>query len=476
MSLLIKNGRIITATDDYTGDIYIEGEKIVAVGKDLAAKLAIPGSVGIGKAVGAGGEAVTVIDATGLLVIPGGIDPHVHLDMPFMGTFSSDTHETGTRAALFGGTTTVIDFVLQTQGHSLKEALTEWQGRATGTAVGDYSFHMAVTDFNDHTRSEIKEMIEKEGISSFKTFMAYKGALMIDDRQMVALMGEVRQQGGLVTVHATNGDMIDYLVAKHRAEGHRAPIYHYLSQPEVTEAEASGRFADMANYTGCPGYIVHLTCEGALNAVRDATRRDQKIFVETCIQYLLLDASLYEKDFEGAKWVMSPPLREKKDQTTLWAGINQGLVNVVATDHCPFRWEQKLMGQSDFSKIPNGHPAIENRMELLYSEGVHKGRISLNKFVEVACTNPAKIFGMFPRKGTIAPGSDADIVLFDPEQKHVLSASTHHMNVDYSGYEGWELTGKVKTVLLRGKVAIDKNKCLVEKGYGAFIRREKLIK
>ena len=424
MSVLIKNGRIVTATDDFQGDVLIEGETILAVGKDLSGLLPAP--------------ADTVIDATGLLVIPGGIDPHVHLDMPFMGTFSSDTHETGTRAALFGGTTTVIDFVLQKQGHSLKEALAEWNSRAAGTAVGDYSFHMAVTDFNEGTKAEIADMVEKEGITSFKTFMAYKGALMIDDRQMTALMQEVKQRGGMVTVHATNGDMIDYLIAQHRSEGKLSPRYHYLSQPEVTEAEASGRFADIADYTGCPGYIVHLTCEGALNAVRNATRRNQKVFVETCIQYLLLDDSLYENDFEGAKWVMSPPLRKKKDQTTLWAGINQGLVNVVATDHCPFMWKQKLMGKDDFSKIPNGHPAIENRMELLFSEGVGKGKISLNKYVEVACTNPAKIFGMFPRKGTIAPGSDADIVLFDPTERHTLSAATHHMNVDYSGYEGWE--------------------------------------
>jgi len=457
MSLLIKNGRIVTATDDYHGDVFIRGETVVAVGQGLDDE-----------------NADRIIDAHGLLVMPGGVDPHVHLDMPFMGTFSSDTHETGTRAALFGGTTTVIDFVLQKQGHSLKEALTEWQGRATGTAVGDYSFHMAVTDYNDSTQKEIRQMVEEEGITSFKTFMAYKGALMIDDRQMTALMQEVRRQGGLVTVHATNGDMIDYLIAKHRGEGKLSPLYHYLSQPEVTEAEASGRFADISNYTGCPGYIVHMTCEGALNAVRNATRRNQKVFVETCIQYLLLDANLYERDFEGAKWVMSPPLRQKKDQETLWAGINQGLVNVVATDHCPFMWKQKLMGEKDFSRIPNGHPAIENRMELLYSEGVHKGRISLNKYVEVACTNPAKIFGMFPRKGTIAPGSDADILILDPNAKHSLSASTHHMNVDYSAYEGWELTGKVHTVLLRGKVAIEKDECLVDKGYGQFIRRGKV--
>jgi dihydropyrimidinase len=453
MSVLITNGRIITATDDFTGDIYIEDEKIVSIGRHLHV------------------SADKTIDATGQLVMPGGIDPHVHLDMPFMGTFSSDSYETGTRAALFGGTTTVIDFILQKQGHSLQEAFDEWNGRANGTAVGDYSFHMAVTDFNDKTRPEIKTMVEDHGITSFKTFMAYKGALMIDDRQMTALMQEVRRHGGLVTVHATNGDMIDYLVARHRAEGKLTPRYHYLSQPEITEAEASGRFADMAHYTGCPGYIVHLTCEGALNAVRNATIRNQHVWVETCIQYLLLDASRYGEDFEGAKWVMSPPLREKKDQATLWAGINQGLVNVVATDHCPFRWEQKLMGKDDFSKIPNGHPAIEHRMELLYSEGVRKGRISLQKYVELTSTNPAKIFGLFPRKGTLAPDSDADIILLDPNRQHTLSAATHHMNVDYSAYEGWQLTGKVQTVLLRGQVAIDQGECKIGKGYGRFIRR-----
>jgi len=456
MSILIKNGRIITATDDYIADIFIEGETIHSIGKNLDV------------------EADQTIDASGKLVMPGGIDPHVHLDMPFMGTYSSDNYETGTRAALYGGTTTVIDFILQTQGRSLQSALSEWKGRSDNNAVGDYSFHMAVTDFNDETKKEIQHFIEVEGITSFKTFMAYKGALMIDDRQMIGLMDEVKKHGGLINVHATNGDMIDYLIGKHRSEGKLSPLYHYLSQPEVTEAEASERFVDMANYTGCPGYIVHLTCEGALNAVRNATRRNQNVFVETCIQYLILDASLYEKDFEGAKWVMSPPLREKKDQETLWAGLNQGMVQVVATDHCPFMWEQKLMGKDDFSKIPNGHPAIENRMELLFSEGVNKGRITLNKYVEVASTNAAKIFGMFPKKGTIAVGSDADILIFDPNEKHTLSAKTHHMNVDYSGYEGWELTGKVKTVLLRGKVAIDNNECKVEKGYGQFVKRNKV--
>lgn len=456
MSLLIKNGRVITADADFTADIFVVDETIQAIGKNL------------------GVQADQEIDATGKLVFPGGIDPHVHLDMPFMGTFSSDNYETGTRAALFGGTTMVIDFILQKQGNSLQSALDEWRSRSDNNCVGDYSFHMAVTDFNDNTRTEIKKMIEQEGITSFKTFMAYKGALMIDDRQMIGLMEEVNQHGGLINVHATNGDMIDYLVAKHRAEKKLSPLYHYLSQPEITEAEASERFVDMTYYTGCPGYIVHLTCEGALNAVRNATRRNQKVFVETCIQYLILDASLYEKDFEGARWVMSPPLRQPKDQATLWAGINQGLVQVVATDHCPFKWEQKLMGKDDFSKIPNGHPAIENRMELLYSEGVHTGKISLNKYVEVACTNPAKIFGMFPRKGTLSPGSDADIVIFDPNETHTLSAASHHMNVDYSAYEGWPVTGKVKMVILRGQVAIDNGTCLLKKGYGQFIKRNKV--
>ncbi|MBL0055901.1 MAG: dihydropyrimidinase [Chitinophagaceae bacterium] len=456
MSILIKNGHIVTGSDNYTGDIFIEGETISAIGTDLPV------------------SATETIDATGLLVFPGAIDPHVHLEMPFMGTFSSDDYESGTRAALHGGTTTVIDFILQKQGNSLYDAYNEWSGRANNNAVGDYGFHMAVTDFNENTAREIRDLVEKEGITSFKIFMAYKGALMIDDKQMVGLMNEVKQQGGMVTVHATNGDMIDFLIAKHRAEGKMAPLYHYLSQPEVTEAEASERFAGIAGYTGCPGYIVHMTCEGALNAVRANNAKNQKVFAETCIQYLLLDASLYEKDFDGAKWVMSPPLREKKDQAALWAGINQGLVQVVATDHCPFKWEQKLMGKDDFSKIPNGHPAIEHRVELLYSEGVRKGKITLNKFVEVLSTNPAKIFGMHPRKGCIAPGSDADIVLFDPNYQHTLSVKTHHMNTDYSAYEGWELTGKVKTVLLRGKVAIDDNVCLLEKGYGRYIKRNKV--
>jgi len=455
MSLLIKNGTVVTAADFHRADVLIEGEHVKAIGHDLKA------------------DNAQVIDAKGMFVLPGGVDPHVHLDMPFMGTYSSDNYETGTRAALHGGTTTVIDFILQTQGKSLRHALEQWQGRMTGNLFGDLSWHMAVTDFNEGTRKEVKEMVEQEGITSFKTFMAYKGALMIDDRQMVGLMQEVKKCGGIVIVHATNGDMIDFLVQKHREEGKLTPLYHYLSQPEITEAEASGRFADMASYTGVPAYIVHMTCEGALNHVRDAAKRGQRVLAETCIQYLLLDASLYERA-DGAKWVMSPPLREKKDQLQLWAGIDQGSIQVVSTDHCPFMMAQKALGSADFSKIPNGHPAIEHRMELLFSEGVNKKRITVNKFVEVTATNPAKIFGMFPRKGTIGIGSDADIILLDPNEKHTLSAKTHHMNVDYSAYEGMQLTGKVKTVILRGQVAVEGGETKISKGYGKFVRRNKV--
>jgi dihydropyrimidinase len=456
MKTLIQNGTLVTAEATFAADLLVENDKIAGIGHALPTQ-------GIDR----------VIDASGKLVIPGGIDPHVHLDMPFMGTYSSDDYTTGTRAALFGGTTMVIDFILQTQGDTLYNALRTWQKKSEGKAVGDYSYHMAVTDFNPEVGKEVVAMIEKEGISSFKTFMAYKGALMIDDGQMMNLMRVVRDHGGLVTVHATNGDMIDALIARHKREGKLSPLYHYLSQPEITEAEASGRFADLLYYTGCPGYIVHMTCEGALNAVRRATLRNQRVLVETCTQYLVLDASLYEKGFEAAKWVMSPPLRQPKDQEALWAGLNQGLVQVVGTDHCPFMWEQKKMGETDFSKIPNGHPAIEHRVELLFSEGVAKKRITLNKFVEASSTRAAQIFGMHPRKGTLSVGADADIVIFNPETKHKISASTHHMRCDYSAYEGMELTGKTETVLLRGELAIHNNECLIQPGFGQFIHRGK---
>jgi dihydropyrimidinase len=454
-SLLIRNGIIVTATDQYQGDVLVRDEKIVAIAQSLDE------------------SADRVIDAAGCYLFPGGIDAHTHMELPFMGTFASDTFHSGTLAGLHGGTTTIVDFAIQTQGDSLENAIQEWHRKADGHAVGDYAFHCAVTDFNDSTRQEIPRVINEHGINSFKTFMAYKGALMVDDRQMFELMKELVKHGGIITTHAENGDMVDHLVQKFVAEGKTEPRYHVLSRPPICEAEASGRVIDLAYQAECPLYIVHMTCEESLARVRQATLRDQKVHVETCVQYLLLDDSLYFQDgFEGAKVVMSPPLRKKKDQEALWAGINQNLVHHVATDHCPFCCDQKEMGLDNFSKIPNGAPGVENRVELMYSEGVNQERISLNKFVEVTSTTAAKIFGLFPRKGTIAVGSDADIVVFDPEVEHTISAETHHMNVDYSAYEGWKVRGKCRSTILRGQVVIDEGAAQVEEGYGKYLARE----
>ena len=456
-SLLIKNGTVVTATENFAGDVFIVDEKVQTIGKDLGATLNV--------------RADKTIDAQGCYLFPGGIDAHTHMELPFMGTFASDTFESGTLAGLHGGTTTIIDFAIQTHGDTLTNALNQWHEKAGGKAVGDYAFHVAVTDFNDKTKEEIKDLVQKHGVTSFKTFMAYKGALMVDDRQMVELFKELKKYGALLTTHAENGDMVASLIDENVKKGNLTPRYHALSRPEIVEAEASGRVIDMAWHTESPLYIVHMTCEQALNRVREASKRNQKVFVETCVQYLLLDDSVYTDTFEGSKWVMSPPLRKEKDQKALWAGINQNLVHVVATDHCPFCMDQKRMGEKDFSKIPNGAPGIENRMELMFSEGVGKGRISLNKFVEVNSTAPAKIFGLFPKKGTIAVGSDADIVIFDPHQTHTISAKTHHMNCDYSSYEGWKVKGKCRTTILRGTVAVDNGKALVGKGFGRYLPR-----
>ncbi len=453
-SLLIKNGIVVTASDKYNADIYIEDEKVHTIGKNLNF------------------SADKTINAEGMYLFPGGIDPHTHMELPFMGTYASDTFESGTLAGLYGGTTTIIDFAIQTQGESLKKALDLWHKKADGNAVSDYAFHMGVTDFNKNTQKEIKDICEKDGISSFKVFMAYKGVLMVDDRQIIGLMKEAGKYGAIVISHCENGDLIDELISEAKTKGDLSPRYHYLTHPEIAEAEATGRIIDMAYDGGHPLYIVHLTCEGALNQVREATKRNQKINVETCIQYLLLDESLYESpDFEGSKWVMSPPLRKEKDRVALWNGINQGLLHTVATDHCPFCMDQKKMGLNDFSKIPNGMPGIEHRMELLFSEGVLKNKISLNKFVELTSTNAARIFGMFPKKGTIAPGSDADIVIFDPNINHTISVKTHHHNCDYSAFEGWKVNGKCKTVILRGTPVVEDDQALIGKGFGKYIKR-----
>jgi dihydropyrimidinase len=455
MSILIKNGTVVSASETVKADVYIEGEKVHTIGTGLSMK------------------ADQTIDASGCYLFPGGIDAHTHMDLPFMGTSSSDDFESGTLAGLHGGTTTIIDFAFQKQGDSLGAGLAKWHEKADGKAVGDYAFHMVVTDFNDSTRKEIESLVAK-GITSFKTFMAYKGALMVDDRSLVGLFHEVEKHGGIVTTHAENGDLIDTLIAENRAKGNLTPKYHALSRPPICEAEATGRIADLAFEGKHPLYIVHMTCEDAVNRVRAAMTRNQKIHVETCIQYLLLDDSVYEEpNFGGAKYVMSPPIRKKKDQEALWAGIDQGLVEVVATDHCPFCMDQKKAGEKDFSKIPNGGPVIENRMELLFSEGVLKRGMSLQKFVDLTATAPARIFGMAPKKGSIAVGGDADIVVFDPKRKHTVSAKTHHMKCDFNLFEGWELTGKCRQTILRGKLAIDDGKALVGKGNGKFIPRAK---
>ncbi|MBT3586048.1 MAG: dihydropyrimidinase [Halobacteriovoraceae bacterium] len=454
--ILIKNGHIWSACDDFVGDILVVDDKIAAIGKNLSENY----------------SADEVIDADGLYVFPGGIDAHTHMELGFMGTQSADDFETGTLAGFHGGTTSIIDFAIQTQGDSLAACLNTWHEKAA-KAVGDYAFHCAVTDYNEKTAKEIPELI-KNGITSFKTFMAYKGALMIDDRMMMGLLKTVRQHGGLVSVHAENGDIVDAMVEEYKKAGTLSPKYHALAHPPEAEAEAAGRIMDLAHYNDAPIYLVHTSCKEALAKVQQNFLREQRILVETCSQYLLLDDSCYEEpDFQGAKYVMSPPIRKKKDQKALWHALQCGHIDTIATDHCPFNLcGQKDMGKDDFSRIPNGAAGVGHRLELIFSEGVKKERITMNRFVEVMSTNPANIFGM-DKKGSLAIGKDADIVLLDPNEKHTISAKTHHHNVDSSIYEGWELTGRVKTVLSRGRVVVRDNKAdQIKKGSGLFQKRK----
>lgn len=455
MKTLIKNGRIITAVDDYVADIFIDGETITTIGKNLEM------------------QADKTIDAKGKLVIPGGIDAHTHLDMPFGGTTSADDFHTGTLAAAHGGTTTLIDFAIQSKGQSMIEALDIWHAKAQGKTAIDYGFHMIVTDFTDKHVPEMKRMIHEEGVTSFKMFMAYPGVLLVDDATIFRGMTVAGEEGGLICMHAENGVVIDEIVKRALAEGKTAPKYHALTRPTQAEGEGVNRAIQLADIAGAPVYIVHLSCYDALRRVKEA--RDQGIpaFAETCPQYLFLDYSHYKKEgFEGAKYVMTPALREKWNQDELWTGLRMNDLQVISTDHCPFCFkDQKELGRNDFSKIPNGGPGVENRMSLIFNGGVVKKRISLNRFVEITSTAAAKIFGLFPKKGTIAVGSDADIVIFDPEKKMTISAKTHHMNVDYSCYEGMEVQGVAETVLSRGKVIVENGKYLGKQGDGSFIKR-----
>jgi len=456
----IRGGRIVTATEDFVGEILIGQGKILAVGTDLQA-LAPAGT--------------EEVDAGGLMVFPGGVDAHTHLDLPFMGTSSSDDFETGTIAAVGGGTTSIIDFAIQTQGRSLGEALNQWHEKAQGKAVIDYGFHMAVTDLNVKTEAEIPGLIDG-GITSFKTFMAYKGALMVDDGQLFRLMETVKRLGGLVTAHCENAELIETQVAKFKAEGKTEPVWHELAHSAIGEGEATNRLISLSRVAGVPTYVVHLTCDEALHHVKDSlTRHRHPVFAETCPQYLLFDREVYERPgFEGAKFVMSPPIRTKPDQEALWAAIRDGFIQTIATDHCPFNMlGQKEMGKDDFSRIPNGAPGIENRFNLMYTYGVLAGRISLNRFVQIMCANPAKIFGMYPRKGTIAPGADADVVLFDPNKKNVISVKTSRHKCDYALFEGMPTQGEPVSVLVNGEWALKQGQITTVKGSGRFIKRDK---
>jgi dihydropyrimidinase len=454
MKVLIKNGNVITAVDNYFADVLVEDGKVSVIG----AKLSM--------------EADNVIDASAQLVIPGGIDPHTHMELPFGGTAASDDFRTGTIAAAHGGTTTIIDFAVQYHGESLVQAVDNWHKKAEGKTAIDYGFHLITTDLPDERVPEMRQLIN-EGVMSFKLFMAYPGVFLVDDATIFRAMKNASKWGGLICMHAENGIVINEIIKHALAEGKTAPKYHALTRPTKAEAEGVHRAIAIAEMADAPVYIVHLSCADALEEVREARDAGLPAYAETCPQYLFLDYSLYEREgFEGAKWVMTPPLREKWNQDKLWQGLQGNDLQVISTDHCPFCMkEQKELGRDDFTKIPNGGPGVEHRMSLIYNGGVAGGRISLNRFVELTSTSAAKLFGLFPRKGTIAVGSDADIVIFDPNEEMTISAATHHMNVDYSAYEGMKVRGVTKTVLSRGRVVIENGEYVGKPGDGQFLQR-----
>src|SRR5918997_451292 len=451
---LIRNGRVVTAVDDYKADILVDGETVSVIG----AKLEM--------------DADRVIDAGGKLVIPGGIDPHTHMELPFGGTQSSDDFRTGTVAAAHGGTTTIIDFAVQYKGQALREGLDTWHAKAEGKCAIDYGFHLIVTDLEDERVPEMHALMD-EGVTSFKLFMAYPGVFLVDDATIFRAMSAAGERGGLICMHAENGVVINEIIKRALAAGRTAPKYHALTRPTRAEAEGVHRAIAIAEMAESPVYIVHLSCADALEQVRAARDRGLPAFAETCPQYLFLSYDNYEEpDFEGAKYVMSPPLRDKAKQDLLWRGLKTDDLQLISTDHCPFCMkEQKELGRDDFSKIPNGAPGVEHRMSLIYDGGVAAGRVSLNRFVELTSTAAAKMFGLFPRKGTVAVGSDADLVVFDPEREQTISAATHHMNVDYSAYEGRKVRGAVETVLSRGSVVVEGGEFKGKAGAGQFLKR-----
>lgn len=454
MDLVIKNGKIVTASDAYEADIGIGNGKIVGIGK--------------------GFEGNETIDAKGMFIFPGGVDIHTHLDMPFMGASSSDDFETGTIAAVFGGTTSIVDFAIQTSGNTLSDAIATWKKKAEGKAVIDYGFHIGVTDVNDSIIKEMETMV-REGVTSFKLFLAYKGTLMSDDEAIFRVLEKARDIGALVMVHAENGYLIDVFTKRLLAEGKTEPWYHAEAHPPILEGEAAARAITLAEAASAPLYIVHTTCGDALKSVKQARGKGLPVYAETNPQYLLLDVERYkEPNFGGAKYVMSPPLRAKWNQDILWSSLRTGDLQVISTDHCPFFMKgQKDLGKDNWAKIPNGCPGIETRIPLIYSEGVRAGRININKFVELCSTNPAKLLGMYPRKGTIAPGSDADLVVFDPEKEVTLTWKNLHQRVDYTPYEGMTIKGYPVKVIVNGELKVDNGRFVGKKGTGKFIKRDK---
>jgi len=459
MGTLIKNGKVVNANGSAQADVLVEGETITRVA---------PGIDPTGH---------TVLDAAGMLVMPGGIDVHTHLDMPFGGTVSADDYEWGTRAAAIGGTTMVIDFALQSMGKPMTEAFTTWRAKSEGKACIDYGLHMAVTDLgpNDAWLDDVDAMVA-QGISSFKIFMAYPNVLMVNDRTIYKLMERTKQLGALVCVHAENGTVIDAIVQEALAAGHTGPLYHALTRPPVAEAEAVHRVVALSELAGGASvYIVHVSCEEAMSEVKAARERGLPVMGETCTQYLVLsiEDDMGKPGFEDAKYVFTPPLRQKKNQAPLWDALKSDVLQVVSTDHCPFRFaDQKTLGLESFTKIPNGGPGIENRMQLVYHHGVNAGRISLERFVELTAEQPAKIFGMYPRKGVLAAGSEADILVWDPEAKYTITAATQNMHTDYSIFEGFQVKGNARQVFSRGELVVENGKFLGQVGRGRYVHRE----
>ncbi len=454
MDLKVVNGTVVTAAEAWHADVGIEGGRVAAI----APKIAEP--------------ARETIDAAGCLVLPGCVEAHTHLDFPLAGTISADDFENGTKVAALGGNTTLIDFATQFRGETLQQALENWFKKEGGKSCIDFGFHMAFSEFTQDVLAEVPKIVEA-GLPSFKMYMAYRNVCMLDDGEMFQLMQAIREAGGLVQVHAENGWVIDVLIKQHLAAGKRAPKYHALSRPAALEAEATHRAIVLAELAGVPLYVVHMSSAAAVDQVRRARDRGLPVYGETCNQYLVLTEEKYDlPGFEGAKYVLSPPLRTAKDRDSLWRRLADGTLQTVATDHCPFRYEgQKSLGRDDFSKIPNGLPGLEAKLSIVYSEGVRRGRITINKLVEVTSEGPARLFGLYPEKGTIAVGSDADVVIFDPSVSWKLNAEHLHSPLDYSSYEGMEVAGKARTVLLRGQYVVKDGRFVGRKGMGRFLKR-----